>query len=114
MCSIEKSVPSICSLACKRVAAVGEERSLVGQHDDDRSRAGEAREPSHALFRRRHVFVLVLVGAREEEGVETLTRELRTQCLQASRRLCLVAFVLEGLEFCFEHSRNLSARFPRI
>ena len=61
------------------VAAVDEQRRAVGQHDGAAGRAGEAGDPGEPLVRRRHVFVLVAVGARHDEAVEALPAELGAQ-----------------------------------
>jgi hypothetical protein len=52
------------------VAAVGEDRGAGLQHDGEAGRAGEAGEPAQAFAAGRHVFALVLVGARHQPAVE--------------------------------------------
>ena len=54
----------------QRVASVDEDGGAVGKHDCEARRAGEACEPCKALGVRGHVFVLVFVGARNDEAVE--------------------------------------------
>ena len=56
------------------IAAVDEQRGAVAQHDDQARRAGEAGQPGEALPRRRHVFPLILVGARHDEAVDPARR----------------------------------------
>ena len=63
-----------------RVAAVDEEARPVLAHDAARpADAGEAREPFEALGRGRHVLALVLVGTRDEKGIEAFVGEQRAQ-----------------------------------
>ena len=52
------------------VSAVDEQRRRVLQHDRDSRRAGESREPPEPLGIGGHVFVLVLVRARNDESRE--------------------------------------------
>ena len=54
----------------QRVAAVDEDRGLVGQHDSRTRGAGEGGEPGEPLGALGHIFALMLVGARHEEAVE--------------------------------------------
>ena len=70
---------STCSAACTRVAAVDDERGLVGEDDGRAGRAGEAGQPGEALGALRHVFALMLVGARHDEAVEAAARQLLPQ-----------------------------------
>ncbi len=63
----------------QRVAPIDEEYCALHQHDADACRAGEAGEPGEALLARRHVFVLVAVGARHDEAGQAPPRELRAQ-----------------------------------
>ena len=60
----------------QRVAAVDEQSRLVAEHDRQAGRAREARQPQKPLGARRHVFVLMLVGARNDEPGEPARREL--------------------------------------
>ena len=46
----------------QRVAAVDEHGGFMRQHDGKPRRSGKAGEPRQPLFRRRHIFVLLLVG----------------------------------------------------
>ena len=63
----------------QRIAAVDEERGALGQHDRQPGRAGEAGQPGEPLAAGRHVFALMLVGARHDEAVEPARRQLLAQ-----------------------------------
>ncbi len=69
----------------QRVAAVDEHRGALAQHDREPGRAGEAGEPGEALAARRHVFALMLVGARHDEAVDTAARQLSAQARKPLR-----------------------------
>ncbi len=73
------------------------------QYDAEAGRTGEAGEPGKALFGRRHIFVLVAVGARHQEAVMTAAFEFGARCgdpLGGSRSIRLV---LEGLVKALTH-----------
>jgi hypothetical protein len=55
------------------VAAVDENRGAIGKHDGGARRAGKAGQPGEALGAGRYIFVLVTVGARHDEAVESAT-----------------------------------------
>ena len=61
------------------IAAVDEQRGAVREHDRHPGRAGEPGQPCEALGAGRHVFALVLVGARHDEAVETARRQFLAQ-----------------------------------
>ena len=63
----------------QRVAAIDEQRGAVLEHDRHPGRAGEPGQPCEALGAGRHVFALVLVGARHDEAVETARRQFLAQ-----------------------------------
>jgi len=65
------------------VAAVGEHRGSLGEHDGQTGAAGEPGEPAEAFGARRDVFAEVLVGARDEEAVEVLDAHGATHSGQA-------------------------------
>ena len=71
----------------QRVAAVDEDRRLVGEHDGRAGRAGEAGQPGEPLGRFRHIFALVLVGARHDEAVERQLLQLGAEQRRRARRL---------------------------
>ena len=52
----------------ERVAAIDEQRGLVGEHHRRPGGAGEAGQPGQPLLGGRHVFVLVPVGARQDQA----------------------------------------------
>ena len=82
----------------QRVAAVDEQRRAVGEHDGAAGRAGEAGDPGEPLVGRRHVFVLVAVGARHDEAVETLPAELGAQRRDARAARGSVGGLVERLK----------------
>ena len=69
----------------QRVAAVDEQSRLVGQHDRQAGRTREAGQPQQPLGAGRHVFVLVLVGARDDEPGEPARSKLGAQRGDARR-----------------------------
>ena len=70
----------------QRVAPVDEDRRAVGEHDRGAGRAGEAGQPGEPLLGRRHVFVLMPVGARHDEAVEAAPLQLGAQRRDARPR----------------------------
>ncbi len=68
------------------VAAVGEQRGAVGEHDRRAGRAGEAGEPGEALLAGGQIFVLLAVGARHHETVEAALLQAGAQRRDAARR----------------------------
>ncbi len=74
----------------EHIAAVGEDRGAVGQHDGEAGAAGETRQPGEPLRACRHVFAEMLVGARHDEAVEPLRRQFLPQRGQPRRPLALV------------------------
>ena len=63
----------------QRVAAVDKEGGALGQYDRQPGRAGEAGQPGETLAASRHVFALMLVGARHDEAVERARCQLFAQ-----------------------------------
>ena len=63
----------------QQISPVDKDHGAIGKHDRGAGRAGEAGEPGEALLARRHVFVLVAVGARHDEAGQAAPRELRAQ-----------------------------------
>ena len=61
------------------VAAVGEDRGLVEQHDGGAGGAGEARQIGEPVGARGHVLALILVGAGDDETVEAAALQLGAQ-----------------------------------
>ena len=91
----------------QRVAAVDEDRGLVGQHDRRTRRAGERGQPGKPLGALGHIFALMLVGARHEEAVEASGFQFGAEGGQPgrdSRCVGLVVIALEG----FVHGRTLA------
>ena len=82
----------------QRVAAVDEDRRLVGEHDRGAGRAGEAGEPGEPLGRFRQVFALVLVGMGDDEAVERQLLQLFAQSGGALGALGGIGGFGEGLE----------------
>ncbi len=67
------------------VAAVDEDRRLVGQCDGEARRSGEARKPAQALGAARHVLALMLIGTRHDEAVEPAAPQFGPQVFKAVR-----------------------------
>jgi len=82
----------------QRVAPVDEDERAVAQHQCHAGRAGEAGEPPQPLGARRHIFALMLVGARHQEAVEPVFVEHLPERGDAFRANGRVAGGIEGLE----------------
>ncbi len=89
------------------IAAVDEDRRAVGEHNGDARRAGEAGEPGEPRVARRHIFVLVAVGARHDKAVEPAARQLGPQRREPLRAGAALGLILERLKTRFEHGGNL-------
>ena len=90
----------------QRVAAVDEQRGAVGQHDRGAGRAGEAGQPGQPLLGRRHVFVLMAVGARHDEAGEPAPRRVRRAAPRRAARSAPRSRIVERLESGLEHARQ--------
>ena len=77
------------------------------QDDGGAGRAGEAGEPGQALGALRHVFALMLVGARHDEAVEAAAGHLGPQLGDVLGALSGRGGVVEELELGHgKHHRN--------
>ena len=56
----------------QRVTPIDKERRALAQHDRHAGRAGKAGQPGQPLAAWRHIFALMLVGARHDEAGETV------------------------------------------
>ena len=81
----------------QRVAAVDEQGRLAGEHDRQARRTREAGQPQQPLGAGRHVFVLMLVGARRDETGEPARREFGAQSGEARRAVHRPADLGEAL-----------------
>ena len=70
---------STCSRDLQRVAAVDEQHRPLHQHDGGAGGAGKAGEPGEPLLARRHIFVLVAVGARNDQAGQAAPRQFGAQ-----------------------------------
>ena len=82
-------------------------------HDRGTGRTGEAGEPGEAFLGRRHVFVLMAVGARNDEAVESASFQFGAQRGQPARARVTFVRVVECLEAGLEHRGNLWGVFVR-
>ena len=57
------------------VPPIGKQRCVVAQHDREAGRPGKAGQPRETLTAGRHVFPLMLIGARHDEPVESARRQ---------------------------------------
>ena len=90
-----------------RVAAIDHEGRLALQHDGRAGRAGEAGEPGQALGALRHVFALMLVGARHHEAVEAAAGHFGPELGDVLGALSGRGGVVEKLELGHgKHHRN--------
>ena len=71
----------------QRVAAVDEQHRALHQHDRGAGRPGKAGEPGEALLGRRHVFVLMAVGARNDEARRVRAAPVRCATPRRAPRL---------------------------
>jgi hypothetical protein len=62
------------------------------------------------LFRRRHVFVLMTIGAREDKARQILAGKLVAQRGQPRRHGCRICVVIERLKTGLRHPANLWMR----
>ena len=91
----------------QRVAAVHEHNGLLGQDHRHAGRAGEAGEPRQPLFRRRDIFILLLIGARNHESRQLAPRQLLTEGGQSRGQRHAAFGLFECLEMGFEHHVNI-------
>ena len=64
-------------------------------------------QPGEPLFRRRHIFVLLLIGAWNHEAGQLAAGELFTERSEARRQRDAGLGLLECLEMRFEHGGSL-------
>ena len=91
------------------VAAVDEQHRAFHHHDGGTGGAGETAEPGEPLLACRQVFVLVAVGARQDEPGQPAACELRAQRGDARSAFGTPGAILERLVVSFEHGGNLWA-----
>src|ERR1700742_1696384 len=60
----------------QRIAAMDEYRGRLRQYDREACGAGKSGQPGQPLFRRRDIFVLLLIGAGDDESGQMPSREL--------------------------------------
>jgi len=91
----------------QRVAAVDEHRGLSGKNDRDPGRTSETGQPGQAFFRWRHVFVLLLIGARNDKSGQVAPRQFLAKRGQPRRQRHASFWFFERLEQGFEHEPRL-------
>ena len=91
----------------QRVAAIHENCSPVRQDYRRSGRTRKARQPSQPRGAGRHIFVLVLVGARHDEAIELAALEFGAQQREAGGAERGIAFCIEGLEQAGKDHRTL-------
>ena len=87
----------------QRVAAVDEQGGLLRQHDRKAGRAGKAGQPGQPLFRRRDIFILLLIGARNDKSGQFPPRQFLAKRRQPRRQRHAAFGLFECLEMGFEH-----------
>ena len=87
----------------QHVAAIDENDGARGEHDRGTGRTGEAGEPGEPLLGRRHILVLMAVGARNDETVEAAALQLGAQRREPFRARRAFAVILERLQAGLEH-----------
>ncbi len=91
----------------QQIAAVDEDDGAVGQYDGGAGRAREAGEPDEPFLGRRHIFVLMAVGARHDEAVEAAALQLGAQRRKTAGARRPFAGIIERLQARLEHRGNL-------
>ena len=89
------------------VASVDEQRRFVPEHDREAGGTRKARHPQEPLRVGRHVFVLMLIGSRDDEPVETLCFESAPERPHPFRAVRRPSHVRERLKPAFEHAGPL-------
>ncbi len=89
-----------------RVAAVDEQGGFVLQDDRKAGRAGKARRPEEPLLVGRQIFILVPIGARNDETGKPLRGEACAQSGDALADRGRATQVGEGLMFCRKRCRH--------
>jgi hypothetical protein len=85
------------------VAAVHEQYGFPRQDGGHASRSGEAGEPCEPFFRRRHIFILLLIGAGNHEPRKFPPRQLFAKGGQPGGQGHAAFRLFECLEMGFEH-----------
>ena len=91
----------------KRVAAVDEQHRPLHQHDRGAGGTGETGEPGETLLGRRHIFVLVPVGAWNDKAGQAAPRQLSAQRGNARPACRALGAIFERLEAGLEHGGTL-------
>ena len=78
MAALERRRVKLCG-GLQHVAAVGEQRRLVGQHDGQPGTAGKPGQPSQTLGPRRDILAEMLIGAGDEKAVNPALGEAGAQ-----------------------------------
>ena len=85
------------------VASIDEQRSLVFENNREPGRAGEARQPKQALCAGGHIFVLMLVRARNDKSVDPRLLKGATQRRNPLGSLLRPARLGKRLKVTFKH-----------
>ena len=85
------------------VAAVDENRGLLGQHDRHSGRSGKTGQPRQPLFGGRDIFVLLLIRAGNHESGQLAARQFLAEGGQPRGQRHAAFGLLECLEMGFEH-----------
>ena len=88
------------------VAAIDEHGGFPGQNRRHAGRAGEAGEPGQPLFRRRHIFILLLIGAGNHESGQFAPCQLFAEGGQPGGQRHAAFGLFECLEMGFEHRHS--------
>ena len=97
-----------------RVAPVHENGGRVAQHDGRSRRPGKASQPGQTLGAGRHIFVLVFVGARDDEPLQAALAQLAAQKSHARAALRGIRRFIESLEMALEHGRQTRQSAPAL
>ena len=81
-----------------RIAAIDKDRGSTLQRHGHAPRAGKARQPCQTFGASRHIFALILIGARDDETGEPLMRQFLPQGLQSCFALRSVGLAVELLK----------------
>ena len=98
----------IAHLQC--VATINENGRDIIEHNRHTGRAGKACQPAEPFRAGRHIFILMLIRAGNEEAVEAASAKLGAQLCKARGAFRFVGSVGESLEEALKHKAQPNGR----